>query len=308
MTYKLATPINPAQMDAGSATYLIPEIIQVENYTDANGQDGGRFQGVGASEITVTIDIRRYSGVEYEEFDYSRLGDMKSIVSVAVSSLGMAIENDLNAHFWAHLENAFRPDDKTVGGQTLPAGAMRKQNIILPNLEDETATVDDTKADINKLQRFMVKLSKTFNKKALGLDKSEFMIILDPVCDVNIRNVYWNQPNSLGERVVKDDLVGYKLGAGLYYYLDPMLGNKIPAGTSFSKDKDLDTSDFVGFIIHNEAIAMPMNIRQVVNVINPDTANTRLICKYQFGIGWVRPWLCFSITKVAPKTRKGEKA
>lgn len=300
ITWKIATPVDPRQANLGSVTYRIPEILKTEDYTQG-GQHGGRFQNIAAGDITITIDTRRWTGVEYEEFDYSRLGDMAYIVGAAISSIGASIDLDLNAHFWAFLVEKFRPNDDGA----LTAGELRDQNIILPNLEKENATIDETKADIIKLQRFMTKISKTYNNVALGIPKSSFLVVLDPVCDVNIRNVYWNQPNALGQRVIAKDLIGQQLGNGITYTLDNMLGNNIPKGTSFSKDKDLKTTDFVGFIIHNEAIAMPMNIRSAWQTRNPENMNTRFMCKYQFGIGFVRPWLCFSITKVAPKAKAG---
>lgn len=293
-SYKLATPIDPSQANAGSVTYRIPEIVQVEDYTQ-QGQDGGRFQGIAAGDITITIDIRRWAGIEYEEFDYSRLGDMSYIVSSAISSLGLAIEKDLNAHFWTFLADAFNPQ----------TGTMRTQNIVLPELVKDNPNVDEVKGALYKLQRFLATKQKTHNKLAMGIPKAEFMVFLDPIADINIRHTYYNQPNALAERVIAKDLVGTQLGGGLFYYVDDMLGNSIAAGTSFSKDKALDTTAFPGFIIHNEAIAMPMNLKSVKTVVNPQTGNTRLLCKYQFGIGFVRPWLCFSITNVPP-TRMGK--
>ncbi|WP_300351198.1 hypothetical protein [Clostridium sp.] len=99
---------------------------------------------------------------------------------------------------------------------------------------------------------------------------------------------------------IGSDLEGVNLG-NFKYAIDPMLKNSIPAGTSFSKDKALDTTKFVGVVVHNEAIAMPMNLMQTTQVIEQNTANPRFITKYQFGIGTLRPELIIGLveTKIA---------
>lgn len=290
--YKTATIMNKGQVKAGSVTYQIPELVQAEDY----GTGTSAFQTLNSGLVTIPINTRRTIKYTYETFDASRLGDMEYLIGIIAQSISTTILYDLNAHFFAFLAEKF----------DLANGALRAQNITLPNLVQEGKTSEEIRDSIYKLQRLTVQISKKFHKNQYGVAKSELMVFLDPMADVNIRQAYWNQPNSLGERVVAKDLVGTQLGGGIYYYLDSLLGNKIDKGTAFSKDKDLDTTKFVGFVIHNEAIAMPFNLQSINQVIDQDNANPRFIAKYQFGTGMLRPHLVYSITTETPTPTKAK--
>lgn len=281
-TYQTATLADPQQVNAGSVSYQVPEILQAEDYNPS-----GDFQKINSGLITVPINIRRSVRYSYETFDYSRLGDMAYVVSVIANSVAMTIQNDLNLHFWLNLAPNF---NKTTG-------ALKAQTVAIPKLTEKGATQDDIRKAIYELQWKTTEINKTWSKLAMGVPKSELMIYLDTFADVNIRQAFWNQPNELGKRVIAKDLVGYPLGGGIFYYLDKMIGATINAGQSFSKDKTLDLKDYVGFIIHNEAVAMPFNLNQMIQVLNPVSGNPQWIAKYQFGFGLVRPWLIYAITK-----------
>lgn len=284
--YKTATIMNKDQVKSGSVSYQIPELVQAEDY----GTGTSPFQTLNSGLVTIPINTRRTIKYTYEIFDASRLGSMEYLIGMIAQTVSMTILYDLNANFFSFLTDKFN----------LTTGELRTQNITLPVLTQEGVTSEEVRTGLYKLQRLAVQISKKFDKKQYGVSKAELMVFLDPLADVNIRQAYWNQPNALGERTVKKDLVGTQLGGGLYYYLDSLLGNKIDKGTAFSKDKDLDTSKFAGFIIHNEAIAMPFNLMSVQQVIDQDNGNPRFIAKYQFGIGMLRPHLVYSITTEAP--------
>lgn len=288
-SYTTATIANPSQLKAGSVSYQVPEILQAEDYDDGTTA----FQKLNSGIVEVPINIRRTVKYTYETFDYARLGDMSYVVGVIANSVAISIQNDLNAHFWTNIADKF----------TKTTGTLRAQTIELPALVDEATTTEQARTAIEKLQWFFVNISKTYNKLAMGVKREELMIFLDPLADITIRKAYWNQPNSLGTRVINKDLVGYQLGAGVYYYLDKMIGTNIGAGKSFSKDKTLNTTDYVGFIIHNEAVAMPFNFNSMTQVVDQNNANPRFIAKYQFGFGIVRPWLVYAITKTSHKAR-----
>lgn len=282
-SYLTATIADPRQVNAGSVSYQVPEILQAEDY----GTGDTQFQKLNSGIVEVHINTRRTVKYTYETFDQSRLGDMEYVIGVIANSVALSIQNDLNLHFWLNLAPQF---DKS-------SGALKAQAIDLPSLVQEATTPDQAKEAIKKLQWKTTEVSKTYNKNAMGVPKAELMVFLDPYADITIRSAYWNQPNSLGERVIAKDLVGYQLGGGITYYLDKMLGMTINAGTSFSKDKTLDLQRFVGFIIHNEAIAMPFNLNSMVQVIDTTNGNPKFIAKYQFGFGIIRPWLVYAIVK-----------
>lgn len=283
--YQTASIANPTQVNTGSVSYQIPEILYAEDY----GTNGGSsaFQKLNSGLVEVHINTRRVVKYTYEQFDQSRLGDMAYVITVIADSVAMTIQNDLNLHFWKGISEQF----------TAVTGALRTQYIQLGKLTDKTCTTDEARDAIKELQWKVTEISKTFSKLAMGVPKSELMVYLDPFADINIRFAYWNQPNSLGERVVAKDLVGTQIGNGIYYYTDKLLGTNITANKSFSKDTVADLSDYVGFIIHNEAVAMPFNFNSMTQVVDQDNANPRFIAKYQFGFGIIRPWLVYAITK-----------
>lgn len=283
--YQTASIANPAQVNAGSVSYQIPEILYAEDY----GTGASTFQKLNSGLVEVPINIRRVVKYTYEQFDQSRLGDMAYVITVIADSVAMTIQNDLNLHFWKNIADQFK--DTT--------GPLRTQYINLQKLTDKTCTIDEARNAIKELQWKVTEISKTFSKLAMGVPKSELMVYLDPLADINIRGAYWNQPNSLGERVIAKDLVGNQIGNGIYYYTDKLLGTNITANSSFSKDTTADLTKFIGFIIHNEAVAMPFNFNSMTQVVDQDNANPRFIAKYQFGFGIIRPWLIYAITNAA---------
>lgn len=287
--YQTASIANPAQVNAGSVSYQIPEILTAEDY----GTGTSQFQKLNSGLVEVPINTRRVVKYTYEQFDQSRLGDMAYVISVIADSVAMTIQNDLNLHFWKNIAEQFK--DST--------GPLRTQHIVLANLTNKNCTTDEARTYIKELQWKVTEISKTFSKLAMGVPKSELMVYLDPFADINIRFAYWNQPNKLGERVIAKDLVGTQIGNGIYYYTDKMLGTNITANSSFSKDTAIDLTKFVGFIIHNEAVAMPFNFNSMTQVVDQDNANPRFIAKYQFGFGIIRPWLVYAITNAAITTR-----
>ena len=151
-----------------------------------------------------------------------------------------------------------------------------------------------------------------FDKRMLGVGVNEIYGVLSVEADIDLRNAFWNQPNTLGNFVIKETLEGVKLG-NLNYFVDVMLNNHIAANTSFS-NKELQTTGLVGLIIHREAVGMPINIQQTMQTINPENGNLRFITKYQFGIGILRKKLIYAIKNTgqdiltvseAPKQTKG---
>lgn len=296
--WKTATILNTGEIKKGSVSYALPEIASTQDY----GNDGGDFQNIAANLVRVPIDIRRFVGIEYESFDYERLGDFQYIVTMVINSIGLSIANDINAHFWTFIATQFKQDN----------GPLRDQSLVMPDLvkdytnEANGIDTETIKKYIYQLQRHYLKVNKTWNKNALGIPKSELMLILDTYADLNIRQAYDGQPNKLAERIIAKDLVGVQIGTGIYYTLDKMLGETIQAGTSFSKDKTLDLSNFVGLICHNEAIAMPFNFNEIAFLRNPKNNNPRVIAKYQFGIGMVRPKLVWAIVKQTPVAIKNK--
>ncbi len=282
-SWRTATINQPSQVRTGSVAYQVPEILQAEDYGNGTTQPQVPQSGL----IEIKIDTRRDVKYDIETFDRTRMGDMEYVLGMIASGTALAVQNDLNAHFWAGIVKFLTED--TEG---------KKQNILVPELFKDEPTPEECRAAMNRVSKKLAVLSKTYNKNTMGIQKAEFLTYLDPVTDVNMRNAFWGILNGM-EYAITTDLVGVNLG-NFKYTIDPMLFNSIPAGTSFSKDKALDTSKFVGVVVHNEAIAMPINIMETTQVINPENANPRFITKYQFGFGIIRPTLVYGLVAKLP--------
>lgn len=285
LTYLFATVRNPETIKAGTATYYVPEIVSTEDYGDGSTP----FNTIGAGLVSLDLNTRRTVKYEYEEFDVSRLNESQYILGMISNGVAMSIQADLNSQFLEFLKKKF---DKTTGDNK-----MKTQRISLKKLGggEVATTPDEMWQDYLTLEYKMTELSATFDKNKLGIPMSEFFAILSPKCDVGMRVAFRNQPNSIGNWQIKSTLVGSIIG-NFRYKVDKMLDKNIGANKSFKKEA-FDTTAIWGFLLHTEAVAMPMNLQSIHYLVNPENGNPRFIAKYQFGIGVLRPDLCYIIEK-----------
>ena len=301
LSYLTATITNPAQVKNGTVSYYVPEIIGSGDYGTAG--EGVQFTEPAAGLVSINIDKRRQNKYEVETFDISRLNESGYILGVVAAGIARAIQADLNAEYLTFIVSQFKQ-----------GGNLQTQVLELANVGkgDPTLTPELSRVDYNRIQLQIAKFQKMFDKRMLGVGVNEIYGVLSVEADIDLRNAFWNQPNTLGNFVIKETLEGVKLG-NLNYFVDVMLNNTIGAGTSFS-DKQLQTAGLVGLIMHREAVGMPINIQQTMQTINPENGNLRFITKYQFGIGILRPKLIYAIknkgvnietVSEAPKQTKG---
>lgn len=304
LSYLTATITNPAQVQNGTVSYYVPEIIGSGEYGTAG--EGTNFVEPAAGLVSINIDKRRQNKYEVETFDISRLNESGYILGVVAAGIARAIQADLNAEYLTFIVSQFKNGTGTLAlaGQILELDNVGKGNPAL--------TPEQSRVDYNRIQLQIAKFQKMFDKRMLGVGVNEIYGVLSVEADIDIRNAFWNQPNTLGNFVIKETLEGVKLG-NLNYFVDVMLNNNIAANTSFS-NKQLQTTGLVGLIIHREAVGMPINIQQTMQTINPENGNLRFITKYQFGIGILRPKLIYAIKNTgvqiqtvseAPKQTKG---
>lgn len=302
LSYLTATITNPAQVKNGTVSYYVPEIIGSGEYGTAG--EGTNFVEPAAGLVSINIDKRRQNKYEVETYDISRLNESGYILGVVAAGIARAIQADLNAEYLTFIVSQFKSGTGTLATQVLELDNVGKGNPAL--------TPEQSRVDYNRVQLQIAKFQKMFDKRMLGVGVNEIYGVLSVEADIDLRNAFWNQPNTLGNFVIKETLEGVKLG-NLNYFVDVMLNNNIAANTSFS-DKELQTTGLVGLIMHREAVGMPINIQQTMQTINPENGNLRFITKYQFGIGILRPKLIYAIknkgvnietVSEAPKQTKG---
>lgn len=282
LSYLTATITNPAQVMGGTVSYYVPEIIGSGEYGTAG--EGVQFTEPQAGLVSINIDKRRQNKHEVESFDISRLNESGYILGMVAAGIARAIQADLNAEYINFLVAQF----KTGGDlqtQVLELAEVGKGNPAL--------TPEQSRIDYNRIQLKIAQFQKLFDKRMLGIATNEIYGILSVEADIDIRNAFWNQPNTLGNFVIQETLEGVKLG-NLNYFVDIMLNNKVDANASFS-DKEMNAMGLIGLLIHREAVGMPININQTIQTVNPENGNIRFITKYQFGIGILRPKLIWAM-------------
>lgn len=284
LSYATATALNPASVKAGTATYYVPELIGAEAY----GTGTSKFHVPQSGLLSFNLDTRRTVKWEVETFDLSRLNESDYIMGMISTGIAMAIQADLNGQFWKYLVEKF---DKNTGDSKLKTQVLSTDYLTKKN---KTIDPDTAFGDYIQIEYLYNDINQTFDKNKLGIPKAEIMAIFAPIVDTNLKIAFRNQPNAIGEYQINKSLSGKKIG-NLIYTTDPMLNKNIPANSSFNNDQALDFTKIFGFIFHNEAIAMPINLEQIWHGTNPENANPRFIAKYQFGIGLIRPSIIYKL-------------
>ena len=304
----LTCTINEAQARAGTIWFDKPEIIQNQEYVDsyntptttAEGQTppapagGGTnyYQTPVSRQIAINIDKTRAAGYQVETFDLVSLGNPNAILGQIASSLAMAMTKQLNATFLQYLVDYF-------------AGAGSKQITALDVLDKEAYnTPEACRADLDKLTKRLARFTQLYDKEKAGIDGGQFVTVTSPIVHVNMMNAFWNQQGSLPMLLGREK---YYVFQDIITIQDGMLQNKILKGESFSKDTDLDTSTLAAFMIHNEAIAMPIVYNGTFNMVNQFNGNPLFLAKYKYGIGLVRPDLIWAFTGTALAPFKADK-
>lgn len=304
----LTCTINEAQARAGTIWFDKPEIIQNQEYVDsyntptttAEGQTppapagGGTnyYQTPTSGKIAVNIDKTRAAGYQVETFDLVSLGNPNAILGQIASSLAMAMTKQLNAVFLQYLVDYF-------------AGAGFKQTTALDVLDKEAYnTPESCRADLDKLTKRLARFTQIYDKEKAGIEAGQFVTVTSPIVHVNMMNAFWNQQGSLPMLLGREK---YYVFQDIITIQDGMLQNEILKGQSFSKDSDLDTTTLAAFMIHNEAIAMPIVYNGTFNMVNQFNGNPLFLAKYKYGIGMVRPDLIWAFTGTALKPFKETK-
>lgn len=278
-SYMFATLRNPTEVKTGTVSYYVPELLTTTDYGDGTTP----FQTPNVGLVSINLDTRRTAKYKYETFDVERLTESDYIMGMVSTGLAMSIQADLNFQFLNYMYN-----------QLKTGGTLQAQKIDLDYICNKTTfTPDQGFDDYLKLEYGIIDISTIFDKNKLGVQKAEIMALLSPYCDVGLRIAFRNQPNSIGNWQIEQTLVGKQIG-NLKYKVDNMLDKQIAAKASFN-DQEVNLTNFIGMLFHNEAIAMPMNLNTIVQLLDPQDANPQWIAKYQFGIGILRPNLVYGI-------------
>lgn len=288
LSYTTATIRDLGQLQAGTVSYYVPEVVQTEDYGDGTTPSNNFEAGL----VSVNIDKRFTSKYDIETFDITRLSNSTEILNQVAIGLALAIQATLNAEFLNYILTQFKQNGSL---------ANANQTLVLDKISSkggDNFTPDDMYGDWLKMEYLIASINQKYNKQMLGVPKADVLSLLSPFGDIGLMRAFRNQPNQLGSWQIAKTLQGKQIG-NVKYLVDTMFQNSIAAGASFSKNKSFDFTKFVGIMLHNEAVAFPVNIKQISQVIDPLSANLRFIAKVQYGAGILRPSLIYALTTQA---------
>ena len=182
LSYLTATITNPAQVQNGTVSYYVPEIIGSGDYGTAG--EGTNFVEPAAGLVSINIDKRRQNKYEVETFDISRLNESGYILGVVAAGIARAIQADLNAEYLTFIVSQFKNGTGTLAqaGQILELAEVGKGNPAL--------TPEQSRVDYNKIQLQIAKFQKMFDKRMLGVGVNEIYGVLSVEADIDIRNAF----------------------------------------------------------------------------------------------------------------------
>lgn len=287
-TWRFATYRNPDTAYAGTVSYYVPELLSIGSYSNSKYGKSGPAQIPQTGLVKVNIDTQKYAKYDLETFDLSRLMESDYIIGMIASALALEIQAELNAQFWLKLRNWF--------ADTANQSKQIELEFIGSNLPYDDALPSKIYGELVNLNRKYIDIGQTFNKNAIGVNKAELFSIVSPKAAGDMPLAFRDQASRVGEWQVDNQVIGKQI-FNIKFMEDNMLDTLIAKEQSFNGDYAVNLTNVLGLIAHNEAIAMPMNIQETVFVRNQDTGNPRVILKYQFGWGILRPWLLYLLVR-----------
>ena len=320
----LTASIKPDFSRAGSAYYRKIQIIQNEQYRGSNNS----FQEPQADMIRVDMDQAMVAKYKYEIFNMSRIAIADELLSQIASSMYIGMQHQLNAAFLSFLKyhtlqnqthiNAiktntpwntanlitpqaekqyikvkglgFRPDE--FGGTWTTAGVFTPPTTIKTINEYG----DGVYRDIMNIKMLVDEIGTRYSKDMLGVNKKDFNSIISRKGQTSLSAIGRNQTSgTVGSFQIKE--VEGTVIDGFKFLTENMLDTKIAAGASFNKNYNVDMKNIVGFLVHNEAVCMPLGEVYAWGEKDPGDGNFLFGLRWMYGIGFLRPQLVCAFVK-----------
>ena len=134
-----------------------------------------------------------------------------------------------------------------------------------------------------------------YSKDMLGVNKKDFSII-SRKGQTSLSAIGRNQTSgTVGSFQIKE--VEGTVIDGFKFLTENMLDTKIAAGASFNKNYSVDMKNVVGFLVHNEAVCMPLGEVYAWGEKDPGDGNFLFGLRWMYGIGFLRPQLVCAMVK-----------
>lgn len=272
----ITTPKGQNLIGGGMIRYRIPLINTSKDYSKTNNV----ASGTAYEEVYVNIENTRTQGIEINKFDYSMLVNGGELQAETLANVQESVICDKNMYFFNGLKAFFEDHPE--------------KTIYLPELSTMKVLSQDALRSLQKiLQVNIAKISRTMNKKYVGVPSNELFTIVDAFAAINA-NLLLTGLNA-SDRAYMTLVLGivgpenggdFRLGGNLYV-IDNFLEQNLPANFSFNETQ-MDLSNYNGFILHRDSVAFPFGIQDTYAWINQHSHKPEFWVDYCFGFKIVR--------------------
>lgn len=279
-SYAAAIIENPAQLDAGTVVYRVPELLKTKKYK----RTGNDSQIPNFGTVSVHVDQYVMAKWELEDFDkkalFSNLRDQ--MLATIANGLALSIDATLDLVFFNHVAK------------------IANKNTYVP-LTDALST-DATKIRDTRLKILdeAVDLTTAITKTQVGTDEDDVLIFASPKLYTRLAEGVSSVGGDNAINIkVSGNIPGQRIG-GFNILRHSFLGKDFEPSLFCEEAKaaEFTPEDTIAFVVNRQAIAFPIDLNVKTTVAtSPDTGNDIFIKKLRYGIGTLRENLVKGIKK-----------
>lgn len=302
LTYMVSAR-KPDMVGVGTVAYRKIQTLQNERYFGSNNA----FQEPQADFITVNLDKAMVCKWKYETFNMSRVQNANDLISQVAATVYESMRLQLNAALLMFLKYHILGDEQSVKAvypnvNELPqaSGQFTKVTTFGKTQAESglaaSAYGDAIYQDYMTIRDGITRIGQIYSKESFGVRTTELMSVVSPIARNSLSGMGRNQVGGTISNFQIKNVSGTEL-EGLSFYVDNMLDNTIASGQSFNKNYDIDLRNVVGFMLHNEAVALPLGEIKAWEGTDPNDGNWYFGVKWMYGIGLLRKQLVWAYVK-----------
>lgn len=304
-SYVVATR-KPDAWGAGRVIYRKIETLQNETYKGSNNS----FQEPQTNDVHIDIKEAMVTKYKYEIFNIDRMKTGAELLSQIAATMYMSMSQQLNAALLMFLKYHTLADEtsvkavySTLAGDDLPqASGQFLKLVAMGQTQGETGIAnpaqygDAVYDDYLALRTGIARLGQIYSKESFGIPTESFLAMVSPITQISLSAMGRNQVGGTISNFQIQNVNATQI-AGFNFLVDNMLDQNTPAGTSYNRDYDVNLKGVLGFLIHNEAIAMPIMRIKAWGMEDPNSGNPLFGLRWMYGIGFLRKQLVWGLVR-----------
>lgn len=304
-TYMVST-MKPDSWGAGSVYFRKIQTLQNETYKGSNNS----FQEPQSTTVRIDINQAQVVKYSYELFNMDRVKSADELLGQIAATMYESMSQQLNAALLLFLKYHTLGDAAeikkvytTLSDSYMPqaAGQFVKLSALGQTMTSTGSTTtaqfgNNVFLDYMKIRNGVDRLGQLYTKESFGVPTPDFQSVISPIGRNSLSYMGRDQvggtiSNFQIQKVQGTDIAGFK------FFVDKMLDMKLAVGQSFNRDYDVDLKNVFGFLLHNEAVAMPIGRIYAWSDTNPNDGNYLFGLRWMYGIGFLRPQLVCALIK-----------